>query len=411
MAARRIATLDDDSAFVVATFRCNNDCRFCSTHSRGFWKRSPDKGGVFEFVDEAVARGCRYLEFGGGEVTILPWFEALLERAKGRFEHVAILSNGRRFADPAFCRRVVDLGLRRVGVSFHGSTAALHDRLSRAPGAFDESLAGIRNLTALGESGAPLGVWVTTTVLADNLPDLVALGWLLRDAGVRTWRLKAPHGRGNVFPFGAATADLRAALAAHADALSVETEDVPLCVLGPWAQQSSSLGARPDVGIAGQSVQDRAASLRQRPLPPPCVDCAAASLCPRPAPPYLRRFGHGDLRPLDAAAAAALRATAEAARQPATEAAEGASPPVSSAAMVALAEHARAGAWQMLRDGCDALLAAAPDHDELRRLRRLAEGNLLSDEARRLAAAGDRAGSERVLARLHAEYRDVLGPG
>jgi His-Xaa-Ser system radical SAM maturase HxsC len=82
------------------------------------------------------------------------------------------LSNGRRFADPAFARRYASVGLAdiMVGIPVYGPEPALHDFIVQASGAFDETIHGILNLASLGQA-----VELRVVIQRHTVPMLVAL--------------------------------------------------------------------------------------------------------------------------------------------------------------------------------------------------------------------------------------------
>jgi MoaA/NifB/PqqE/SkfB family radical SAM enzyme len=129
---------------------CNNRCLFCLD--------SDQQDGVFNDFDdlvrsirEARSGGAERLILSGGEPTIHPRFADLVAAATGAgYTWVQAISNGRMFAYGDFARKVVRASLREVTVSMHGHTPELHDRLTGIPGAFGQSVAGIRNLLGLG---------------------------------------------------------------------------------------------------------------------------------------------------------------------------------------------------------------------------------------------------------------------
>src|SRR5439155_16308091 len=53
-------------------------------------------------------------------------------------------------ADPALARTLANAGLDRAMVSLHGSTAAISDEVTGAPGTFELTVRGIDELTSAG---------------------------------------------------------------------------------------------------------------------------------------------------------------------------------------------------------------------------------------------------------------------
>jgi hypothetical protein len=89
-----------------------------------------------------------------------------------------VITNGRHLSDRGFAEQMVVSGATGIGFSIFGATAAVHDEAMGAPGAWDDLLAGVRNLAALGALGRDSAVSCTAqfTLYARNyhqLPDMM----------------------------------------------------------------------------------------------------------------------------------------------------------------------------------------------------------------------------------------------
>ena len=107
--------------------------------------------------DQPAARERAAVSLTGGEPTLHA--DALI----GLLEHcqqvapelsIHLLSNGRRFADPAFARRYAAVGLADImaGIPVYAPEPGLHDFIVQAPGTFNETIHGILNLASLGQA-------------------------------------------------------------------------------------------------------------------------------------------------------------------------------------------------------------------------------------------------------------------
>jgi pyruvate-formate lyase-activating enzyme len=128
---------------------CNQDCIFCYARDGSAFLSeltcSPD------VVDGLVAQGVTGVMFSGGEPTLNPLLPAYIAQAQGAgVATITVESNALLFSDRGLVERCVAAGLQAVFVSFHSCRAEIVDRLSRTPGSFERSLAGIRNLLAAG---------------------------------------------------------------------------------------------------------------------------------------------------------------------------------------------------------------------------------------------------------------------
>jgi His-Xaa-Ser system radical SAM maturase HxsC len=134
---------------VLLTERCDHYCLMCS---------QPPKEREDDWLLENACELVRLLPpstpgigFTGGEPTI--YGERLIEllrlcRNLLPEAAVHVLSNGRRFADPAFASAWAGVRNPRmmVGIPLYGAEPTLHDYVVQAGGAFDETVRGIVNL-------------------------------------------------------------------------------------------------------------------------------------------------------------------------------------------------------------------------------------------------------------------------
>ncbi len=129
---------------------CNNWCRFCvQAHNRHFGNRTTDE--IKKSLLEAKKAGARGVVFTGGEVTIRHDVFEIIDYAKRLgFEIIQLQSNGRRFADIEFVKKVMKLGVNEFGPSLHGHIPEIHDYLTRSPGAWRQTTQGIKNIKRLG---------------------------------------------------------------------------------------------------------------------------------------------------------------------------------------------------------------------------------------------------------------------
>ncbi|MFH1983999.1 MAG: radical SAM protein [Pseudomonadota bacterium] len=171
----------DLSTYVVISiwFGCNNACTICML---GDMKRHLPAIG-FEGFKQVLAQireqgRFRNLILSGAEVTTfneLPRYVAHAASLKW-FRKIQIQTNGRRLGEPRYLRHLVDLGVNEFFVSIHG-TGAVHDAIAGQTGAYEETMAGIRDLAAL-----PVNTITNTVLTTANAGDVPHLMETLADA-------------------------------------------------------------------------------------------------------------------------------------------------------------------------------------------------------------------------------------
>ncbi|MBM4354441.1 MAG: radical SAM protein, partial [Deltaproteobacteria bacterium] len=140
------AAVRERRVWIRLTRRCNNGCLFCLDADSLDGTTTPGEE-VERQIRRGRAEGGERLILSGGEPTLHPDYLRFL--ALGRdlgYTWRQTVSNGRMFAYRKFADAAVEAGLCEATFSMHAHTEELHDRLVGVPGAFRQSLAGLRNL-------------------------------------------------------------------------------------------------------------------------------------------------------------------------------------------------------------------------------------------------------------------------
>lgn len=175
------------------TRACNLKCKHCY-ESAG--RKDHDELSTIEAlrtIDKLADAGVVFLAFSGGEPTVRPDILTLIHRAAERGIYVAVATNGISFSNPERVRMFKDAGMKFVQVSIDGAHAKTHDEFRGVSGAFDKTIAGIKNCVA-----EDLFVEVSTTVTRHNISEIHDVISLCEDLRVR-WLMfynLVPVGRG-----------------------------------------------------------------------------------------------------------------------------------------------------------------------------------------------------------------------
>jgi len=230
----------------------------------------------------------------GGEPTLNPDFLKTIAYFRRRLpgEPLALLSNGRRFADGAFAAAFAAAARPpfTLAVSLHGPSAASHDAVAGVKGAFGQTVAGLKNIFSL--PGAPF-IELRVILHRLNYRRLGAtLAFVKRTFRGRAYRVVVIHyeheGRGarNEAKLAVGLSATARAVNAAARSLSGLREarlyHFPLCLLKP--------GLRP-LAVVSLPPEDRV-------YPPVCRACGARGACVGLMRPYFRRYGAGELAAL-----------------------------------------------------------------------------------------------------------------
>ncbi len=224
---------------VNLTYRCNNHCSFCAVGNRIQEDLPLDE--VKRRLLEHRAQGIELLDLDGGEPTLVPHLPELLAWARDvGFRTINVTTNGRLLSSRPKARALLRAGLTELLISLHGPTAAVHDPLVSAPGAFAQTLAGLDNALELAPPGVTVGV--NTTVATTNLAHLQALAPLLAARGVARWNLQflTPWGRAEaalVPDKGLARPILADLFARYGERLGIQVINLPFCEAPPGTER------------------------------------------------------------------------------------------------------------------------------------------------------------------------------
>lgn len=297
---------------IKLSYACNNACVHCvvadqrdgALARRGNdWRSSSE---VASELRDAAARGFTLVTFTGGEPTIRKDLPALVLAARSLGLSVGLQTNGRMLALDAVRTRLLGHGVRFV-VAVHGPDASIHDAVTRVPGSFEQTLAGIQGLLSAGEK-----VTIKTVLSRLNVPHLPAIADRLSAVGARRFNLTFPHALGNArrefetvvpryfqaMPFVHAALDLLEARGCEA-----VTEAIPPCLLGHRAAQASEATYRghfrSEVRQLDQEARDwtHDRTVEGKVHAPGCPDCPLRGECEGVWREYMEAYGGAEFQP------------------------------------------------------------------------------------------------------------------
>jgi radical SAM protein with 4Fe4S-binding SPASM domain len=166
---------------LAVTYRCNNHCPHC------YVARSPDHPEMGtstwkEVLDRVWDIGVPHVCFTGGEATLREDLPELIAYAQAKGLVTGLLTNGRRLSDAGYTRALVAAGLDHVQITLESHDESVHDRMVAAPGAWAETVRGVRNCVAAG-----LYTTTNTTLTHDNVPGIRRTVELIGSLGVPTF--------------------------------------------------------------------------------------------------------------------------------------------------------------------------------------------------------------------------------
>ncbi len=171
---------------LALTYACNDDCRHCYVARRAGDVTPLGLTAWQQVLQRVWDVGVPHVCFTGGEATLSPHLVPLVERAEDIGLITGLLTNGRKLADRAMVRALVAAGLDHVQITLESHDEGIHDEMVGAPGAFRETVQGIRN--AIDDD---IYVVTNTTLCQLNRADIEATIAFLKDLGVRQFAMNS----------------------------------------------------------------------------------------------------------------------------------------------------------------------------------------------------------------------------
>jgi len=150
------------------TSMCNLTCTHCYASVGQNCGKDLSTADALRVIDDLATFGVPVLLFSGGEPFVRSDILTLARHATSKGLRVVFSTNG-TLIDEKRAAQIKEIGVSYVGISLDG-TEEVHDRFRNRKGAFQLTLAGIRNCQA---AGIKVGLRVTMT--QDNIKDIPAI--------------------------------------------------------------------------------------------------------------------------------------------------------------------------------------------------------------------------------------------
>ncbi len=287
-------------------FECNNRCLFCVQGDKRERYGPRPMAQIRADLEQGRTLGATGVVITGGEPTMHQTLPATVRHARRLgYAQIQVQTNGRLFAYDNACKRLIGLGANEFSPALHGSTAEIHDHLTAAPGSYQQTVQGIRNLVALGQR-----VITNTVITTHNGEDLPALARLLVDLGVYQFQFAFVHILGTAAKNRLDLVPRKQAVMPHvkqgldvgrAAGVRCMTEAIPYCLMVGYEEHvAEQVIPVTRVCDAEQTLPDYTAYRRDegKVRGPRCVDCALADRCEGPWREYPEMFGWEEFEPV-----------------------------------------------------------------------------------------------------------------
>ncbi|MCL4406062.1 MAG: radical SAM protein [Patescibacteria group bacterium] len=291
-------------------FQCNNHCVFCVQGDKRYHYPNRPIEEIKSILKQSWKEGCDEVVFTGGEPTLRKelLLEAVAYAHKLGYKPIQIQTNGRVFAYLDYCKEIIRAGADDFSPALHGSTAAIHDKLTRSPGSFDQTVQGIKNLVGLRKR-----VMTNTVITKINYKDLPNIARLLVRLGVDQFQCAFIHINNliahdlcqieeivprvtDVMPYVKEALDI-----GKKAGVNCMTEAIPYCLMAGYETYIAEQ-IIPDAHVfdANIDIKDYATYRRERGKAKGslCIKCKHNKICEGPWREYPDIFGWGEFRPV-----------------------------------------------------------------------------------------------------------------
>lgn len=159
-------------------YDCDNDCGHCYLPK----DRHPAELNTDQWrqvISKIWGIGIPHVCFTGGEATLRKDLVDLIAFAEEAGLVTGLLTNGRNLKDNGLVKKMVEAGLDHFQITLESHDAAIHDQMVGAPGAWQETVQGIRNAVA-----TPVYTITNTTLTRLNADKMEATMELVKSLGV-----------------------------------------------------------------------------------------------------------------------------------------------------------------------------------------------------------------------------------
>jgi len=176
---------------LALTYRCNNDCAHCynpreSQKEQPFATSELSTDQWKQILSSLWRIGIPHIVFTGGEPTLRNDLPELIAYAQALGQVTGLNTNARRLSDDSYVQQLVNSGLDHVQITLESHDPSIHDQMVASKGAWEQTVAGIRNALA-----TKLFVMTNSTLLVSNVPSLTQTLDFLAELGVPTVGLNA----------------------------------------------------------------------------------------------------------------------------------------------------------------------------------------------------------------------------
>ncbi|MGB3988903.1 MAG: radical SAM protein [Minisyncoccales bacterium] len=289
---------------IIFETHCSNNCLFCGgvkTLSKGEKKRQEET--ALCSLDYFKLKKFQSVDISGGDPIEYEGLVSFVRKVRqGNFSTIQLSTHGMGLAENNLCQKLISAGINKFRIPLYGSNASIHDAVTRNPGSFDKTLAGIKEVIK-----SKVDLQISTLITKQNCLDLMELLHLIEKLKVDDFYIGTPCIANNDFSFYIPFKDLNKYLNKSYKYI-VENDkafhflDIPFCVFGKTNFSIIRFAEPPSLGkrkVDRYEVISGVPFYRIQTKLPFCLKCKMNDVCPGFFKVDIDRFGPGKLKPLN----------------------------------------------------------------------------------------------------------------
>ena len=167
------------------TNQCLMRCKHCSQDTRDALPNELTLAEIQKLLDEMADIGTSQVVLGGGEPFLRPDQLQIVRHARARGISVSI-STTATSVNRVLAKKMAEVGLKSVRVSFDGAAEKSYDYYRGVKGAYRKAMRGVKTLRELFPK---THIALHTTLMRPNISEVLALARLVQKLGLNTWSL------------------------------------------------------------------------------------------------------------------------------------------------------------------------------------------------------------------------------
>lgn len=139
------------SMYLALGYRCNHRCYFCPCGNNEIKTDAASLEELKKAINEGAEAGVTHITLSGGEPTLHPHFNEILNFCISRSMNVGILSNGDTFNSEQNIGKFfekTDLSRVNITTAIHSIDPSSHDKVTRISGSFERTVSGLKKLSS-----------------------------------------------------------------------------------------------------------------------------------------------------------------------------------------------------------------------------------------------------------------------